>query len=126
MIRMINGSTCIDGQIITAANGAFSASPETEKHLVKAGAAEIVGAGTAVPAEGLPDDPFGDPADDTDTARGDLDIPEYSEDSTNAELQSIAKEYGIEVPPHANKTQLLELLNDYFGDMPEIGVKEPE
>ena len=44
----------------------------------------------------------------------DIEIPEYSEESTNSELQSIAKQYGIEIVPKATKAQLLKALDDYF------------
>ena len=54
------------------------------------------------------------------------DVPEYSEDNTNAELQAIAKEYGIEFPQRANKAQMLDALDEFFGGTPEISAREPE
>lgn len=53
-------------------------------------------------------------------------FPYYNKDSTNAELQAIAKEYGVELPPRANKAQILEALDDFFGGTPIISAKEPE
>lgn len=54
------------------------------------------------------------------------DGPEYSEGNTNAELQAIAKEYGVDLPPRANKAEILAALDDFFGGIPEISAKEPE
>lgn len=54
------------------------------------------------------------------------DVPEYSENNTNAELQAIAKEYGVELHQRANKAQILEALDDFFDGAPEISAKEPE
>lgn len=129
----------------------FDVDQKEAERLVRLGIAKFVGVDAVVFAKGAPDkeDPFGDPADDIDApltlsddgdsededdeteyyeddANVEGDITEYGEDSTNAELQAIAKEYGIEVPPHANKAQLLEALDEFFGGAPEIGVKEPE
>lgn len=129
----------------------FDVDQKEAERLVRLGIAQIVGVSAATLAKGSPDkeDPFGDPADDIDApitlsddgdsededdeteydeddANAEGDIPKYGEDSTNAELQAIAKEYGIEVSPHANKAQLLEALDEFFGGAPEIGVKEPE
>lgn len=129
----------------------FDVDQKEAERLVRLGIAKLVGADAAVSAKGSSDkeDPFGDPAGDIDAPvtlnddvdsededddteydedddGGDDDVPEYGENSTNAELQSIAKEYGIEVPPHANKAQLLEALDEFFGGAPEIDVKEPE
>lgn len=53
-------------------------------------------------------------------------IPEYNEDNTNAELQAIAKEYGVELPPRANKAEIIAALDEYFGGVPIISAKEPE
>ena len=46
--------------------------------------------------------------------------PEYSEMSSNAELQAIAKEYGIPVSNRANKSELLSALDKYFGSAPKL------
>ncbi len=48
------------------------------------------------------------------------DIPEYGENSTNAELQAIAKEYGVEVQPRANKAELIAALDEFFGGAPDL------
>lgn len=126
----------------------FEVDPKEAERLVELGIAKIVGAGAAVPAKGSldNDDPFGDPADDIDapvslgdvededdedddTEYGDGDedgVPEYGEDNTKAELQAIANEYGIEVPPHANRAQLISALDEFFKGAPEISVKDPE
>lgn len=129
----------------------FEVSDKEAQRLVKLGIAKIIC--SAVPAEEPPhnkkltggsvddiedldeDDVYDEDEDDVpdeneddgaEYEAEDADIPEYGEDSTNAELHAIAKEYGIEVPPHANKAQLLAALDAFFNDAPEINVKEPE
>lgn len=69
-----------------------------------------------------------DPDGDEDIFEGAAEIepPLYSADNTNAELQAIVKEYGIDIPPRANKTQLLEILDNYFGDAPVLSAEEPQ
>ncbi len=120
----------------------FEVDQKEAERLVRLGIAKIVGAGAVTLAKGLSDneDPFGDPADDINApvSPGDSededdddeddedDVPEYGGDSTNAELQAIAKNYDIDVPPHANKAQLIAALDEFFYDTPNIGAKEPE
>lgn len=109
------------------------------KRLERLGIAEIVGASAVTLAKGAEDEmgalsetPSSVPADDDDKDYGvestleERDVPEYSEGSTNAELQAIAKEYGVELPQRANKAQILEALDDFFGGAPLISAKEPE
>lgn len=100
------------------------------ERLVRRGVAEIIGADAEVFAKGaadndkLPTVPADDDENDDESEYDD--IPEYNEESTNAELQAIAKEYGIELPPRANKAQLIEILDNYFADSPVLNAKEPE
>lgn len=121
MIRMINGSTCIDGQLVTAANGALSTSAETENHLVEAGAAVYVNGNTGFAVVGAevpanPDDgSVGDPDDDAE-GDGNFGIPEYSKYSSKAELQSIAKTYGVDFTENDTKEVLAKKLDDFFAD----------
>ncbi|MDE6727761.1 MAG: hypothetical protein K2J80_07455 [Oscillospiraceae bacterium] len=89
------------------------------KRLVQLGVAEIVGSSEVMPTK--TDD--GEPGAFSETPP---DIPAYSEDNTNAELQSIAKEYGVKLPSQANKATIIAALDDYFNDIPDISVKEPE
>lgn len=98
--------------------------------LIKRGVAEIVGADAYESAKGavdnneLPTTPADNGENDDEPEDGG--IPEYSEESTNFELQAIAKEYGIEIPPRANKAQILEALDNFFGEIPELNAREPE
>lgn len=100
------------------------------ERLVRRGVAEIIGADAEVFAKGaadndkLPTVPADDDENDGESEYDD--IPKYNEESTNAELQAIAKEYGIELPPRANKAQLIEILDNYFADSPVLNAKEPE
>lgn len=116
----------------------FHVEPAEAKRLVRLGVAEIVGAGAVTLTKGTEDEQetLGEtsssvPADDgegyeTESVIEERNVPEYNEDSTNAELQAIAKEYGVELPQRANKSQILEALDDFFGGTPIISAKEPE
>lgn len=149
MIRLICGSTRIGDEIFTSKSGAFSADSEIEKRLVALGVAEYEGVpeypdnkdSEDIPAknpEGIgestgnkDEDDFvdlGDEDDSEDLSDEDSedDVPKYSQESTKAELQAIASEWGIEIPGNANKAQILEILDDYFGNTPELSAKEPE
>jgi len=61
-----------------------------------------------------------DSADKNEETAEEDDIPEYGENSTNAELQAIAKEYGIEIQPRANKAELIAALDEFFGGAPDL------
>lgn len=117
----------------------FHVEPAEARRLERLGVAEIIGSGTVTLTKGTEDEtgslsetPSSVPADDNGEDYGvestleERDVPEYNEDSTNAELQAIAKEYGVELPQRANKAQILEALDDFFGGAPEISAKEPE
>lgn len=43
-------------------------------------------------------------------------IPEYSEQSTKAVLQSIANDYGVEFSANATKQEMLNALDDFFAN----------
>lgn len=43
-------------------------------------------------------------------------IPQYSAETSKAELQSIANEYGIEVSSAATKQEIIKALDDFFAD----------
>lgn len=44
-------------------------------------------------------------------------IPEYSEQSTKAVLQSIANDYGVEFSANATKQEMLNALDDFFANL---------
>jgi len=132
-------------RVKTSSDKPFEVPDAEARRLERLGIAKIVGAGAVTLAKGSPDneDPFCDPADDInvpvplgdsededDDAEYDEDdeddVPEYGGDSTNAELQAIAKNYDIEVPPHANKAQLIAALDEFFYNTPNINAREPE
>lgn len=46
--------------------------------------------------------------------------PSYDESMPKATLQSIAKEYGVEVSEKASKTEIVAALDDYFSDIPDF------
>lgn len=108
----------------------FEVEDKEANRLERLGVAKIIGVGANEPAKGAADDDklLTSPADDdeNDSYSDEDDVPEYSEESTNSELQAIAKEYGIELPPRANKSQMIEALDDFFGEIPELNAKEPE
>lgn len=97
----------------------FHVEPAEAQRLEQLGVAEIVGSCEAT----LTKTSEGEPKLFSETPP---DVPAYSEGNTNAELQSIAKEYGVELPPHANKAAIIAALDDFFGGAPEISAKEPE
>lgn len=109
MIRMISGSTYIDGQLISAASGAFSADKTVEKRLVDACVAEYVGESIVT----------GSAAESASPENGDgnsFSIPEYSKNSSKTELQSIAKTYGVDFIESDTKEALMKKLDDFFAD----------
>lgn len=87
-------------------------------------------------SEDIPADDSTDSEDEADTDAEDLgddeesgetdDTPKYSQENTNAELQAIADEWGIELPNRANKAQILEILDSHFGNAPKLSAREPE
>ena len=94
MIRMINGATQIDGVLMTAGSGAFSADAETERRLVEAGAAVYTTGAPELPQ----DEP---PADDG--------APDYN-DMTAAQLREACMARGIIVRSNTSAQRLRELL----------------
>lgn len=54
--------------------------------------------------------------DNDENAGDDFGIPQYSADTSKADLQSIANEYGIEVSAAATKQELIKALDDFFAD----------
>lgn len=54
--------------------------------------------------------------DNDESAGDDFGIPQYSADTSKADLQSIANEYGIEVSAAATKQELIKALDDFFAD----------
>lgn len=54
--------------------------------------------------------------DNDESAGDDFGIPQYGPDTSKADLQSIANEYGIEVSAAATKQELIKALDDFFAD----------
>lgn len=65
-------------------------------------------------------------AEDIPYAKSEPEIPEYNAFMTVSELTAIAKEYGVDFPERAKKTEIIKALDDYFSDAPELSAKEPE
>ena len=54
---------------------------------------------------------------DNDESAGDnFGIPQYSTETSKADLHSIANEYGIEVSATATKQEIIKALDDFFAD----------
>lgn len=117
----------------------FHVEPAEAKRLERLGVAEIIGSSAATLTKGTEDEPETNPEASSDVPVDDngegyevegvieeRDIPEYNENNTNAELQAIAKEYGVELPPRANKAEIIAALDDFFGGVPIVSAKEPE
>lgn len=150
LIKIINGNYGYNnGEFVrakTPADPPFDVDKSEAERLARLGIAEIletvpaIGAGAKVPAEDAADDAdigeaetaasaddFEDEADDSVEDDISDDIPKYGEESTNADLQAIAKEYGLEFPHKATKAQMIKILDNFFADdAPEVSVKEPE
>ncbi len=116
----------------TPADPPFEVKDDEAERLISLGIAETADNGTdsAEPSDKSGDndgekanktaDNGADPADKNADTTEDDDIPEYGENSTNAELQAIAKEYGVEIPPRANKAELIAALDEFFGGAPDL------
>lgn len=90
----------------------FEVDEELGSRLVSEGIAEMIG-GTA-DADVQPES--NDNVNDIDESSEDFGIPQYGADTTKADLQSIANEYGIEVSAAATKQELIKALDDFFAD----------
>lgn len=90
----------------------FEVDEELGSRHVSEGIAEMIG-GTA-DADVQPES--NDNVNDIDESSEDFGIPQYGADTTKADLQSIATEYGIEVSATATKQELIKALDDFFAD----------
>ena len=79
--------------------------------LVREGIAEAV---DGIESGGVPSESNDNGNDES--AGDDFGIPQYSTDTSKADLQSIANEYGIEVSAAATKHELIKALDDFFAD----------
>lgn len=135
LIRIISGNYGLQVgasiKVKTPADKPFEVNEQEALRLQKLGVAEICEKGFEGKVEnnieGDPeDDPEGlrehDPEDNSPLEE----IPTYSADNTNAELQALAEKYDIDVPSHATKAQLLELLDNYFSELPVLSAEEPQ
>ena len=105
-----NNGVCV--RVKTPSDPPFSVGDEEARRLVGLGIAEIVGKKTVIPSiEKIPN------------VTEDDEIPQYDETMTNAALQALAKENGIEIPPRATKTEIIKALDDYFADMPDLSAE---
>lgn len=116
LIKIICGNFgCNNGECVrvkTPSDPPFSVGDEEARRLVGLGIAEIVGKETVIPSiEEIPD------------AIDESEIPQYDETMTNAALQAIAKEHGVEIPLRATKTEIIKALDDYFADMPDLSAE---
>ena len=111
MIEIINGSTLIDGRIVST-GGVVSTDPEVEANLVCRGVAQYVGNEPAQSAS-VPDE-----ADEI----AEEEFISY-EDMTAAELKALCDERGIAYKKNASAKALRALLED--GDMPVLNAADP-
>lgn len=108
MIEIINGSTLIDGKLISTGN-IVSADPETEANLVNRGAAAYVGEEVSYSPTMINTAMVGNEA--------------SYEDMTAAELRALCDERGIVYKKNASARALRALLED--GDMPVLNAADP-
>ena len=91
----------------------FEVDDELGNRLVRDGIAENVGGAYAELSEEAEEpDEIAETADES----GDFSIPKYSEETSKADLQAIAKEYGVAVSATATKQDIIKSLDDFFAD----------
>lgn len=118
-IKMIDGAYGYNNGVTvkpkTPADEPFPVSDEEARRLVALGVAEIVSEGGILPAS----DEGTDVTVNVPDIENESEIPQYSDFSTNSELQAIAEEYGIKISARATKSEMIKALDDYFADMPD-------
>ena len=77
-------------------------------------------------SDDAPEDEYASEDSDGTENEEDSGIPKYSTENTVAELQAIAEEFGIDIPPRAAKAQILKILDEFFGDVPVLTVEDPQ
>lgn len=93
----------------------FEVDKELGARLVREGIAEAMDGTDCSEVKPESNDKSNDNGND-ESASDDFGIPSYSVETTKADLQSIAKEYGITVSAAATKQELLKALDDFFAD----------
>ncbi len=118
MIKMISGTTRINKQTITPANGWFIAPPEVERRLVERGVAVYAqecaaGGGATPPVVGNDTDTGENPPQRETGAEGDesahLDSEQLKE-LTNDKLRELARDMGVDTAKLKTKAQLIEAI----------------
>lgn len=89
----------------------FDVDEKLGSRLVREGIAEAV---DGTESGGVPSE--SNDNDNDESAGDDFGIPQYSAETSKAELQSIANEYGIEVSSAATKQEIIKALDDFFAD----------
>lgn len=152
MIKMISGTTRINKQTITPANGWFIAPPEVERRLVDSGVAvyapEYGAGGVATPPVGGngtdtgENQPDGESAAECQENGGDddeavLDVVggRFAKESllkmTRANMEKLADDLGVDVKKCKTKSEIADLLaaveitNDDDGNPPVINPEDP-
>lgn len=96
----------------TPADPPFDVADELAQRLVREGIAEFVG-GEISPAD-ITDGDNG--TDESTDEGGEFAIPKYGEETSKADLQAIANEYGITISATATKQEIIKSLDDFFAD----------
>lgn len=119
MIKMICGSTSINGVIYSADSGIFTADKATEQRLVALGVAKFVNNDVATSSDSVSDNGAGGYIPDEESpVNGGCepvsDVPEYSIDTDIKALREIAKEAGITVKVGMKKADIVKMLDEHF------------
>lgn len=125
MIRMINGSTLINGTLYSASSGPFEAGEATEKRLVALGAAAYTTEKPLTPAEsGAPaagsagtgnDTPEGtNPTEGRETGESGKTLPAYDTGMKADYLRDLMKQLGIPVKVGMSKGDMVAALDAHF------------
>ncbi len=100
----------------TPADPPFEVDEELGIRLVREGVAEAIGSTVFSDVENNGESVDNNTDSDDSEEIGNFDIPEYGEETSKADLQSIAKEYGVVVASNATKADIIKALDDFFAD----------
>lgn len=117
MIRMIRGSTLINGKTYSSKSGAFSAPDELENNLVSKGVAVFVLEPVATAIEDTSVYEYEEDIIEEEEGSEDNEylIPEYDFSTSMQNLRQIAKEHGLTVKVGVKKADLISELDELFG-----------
>lgn len=119
MIKLISGATRIDSKLIRPADGAFSAPPDVERHLVASGVAVYVDDKPVVSAGAEPEQASGT-VDTAETKTAKVTAAGLKRMS-KANLLAIAEQKGLDATEDMTNSAIIDLILAEEGGEPEGG-----